>query len=127
MPAITHDQVYLVACESPLLDRIEESLRQGGHLEQAKVLCKLQQDVGVMFARHEYNNYDPSVGKESAALDKNFAIVTQSRLQVVLEESCNCADNSLQTDMRKLIAATCPSPLLSAPAAQSLLAKPEFT
>lgn len=124
MPPITHDQVFAIACASPMLDRVEAYLREQGHTEQADVLCKLQQDVGVMFARHEYNHYDPTVGAESAALDKNFAQIMPSRLQIVLEESARYVDKSLQAEMQELLKEISPPPLLAAPPVQGVLAKP---
>ena len=83
MTTLNLDQLFVIAEASPLLEQVQEDLRQSGYESDAKDMVKFQQDAGVQINREMfgYDENEPSPGAKTAQLDAAYEPVTIKRLE----------------------------------------------
>ena len=83
MTTLTLDQLFIIAEASPLLEQVQDGLRQSGYEGDAKDMVKFQQDAGVQINREMfgYDENEPSSGAKTAQLDAAYEPVTIKRLE----------------------------------------------
>ncbi len=89
--------LFALAECSDILDRVQKDLVDNHRGGYAKVLSKLQQDVGTMVAR--------AVGAEEGAKSarKDFALVTTSRATAILQETYAVASREMQYELSAVL------------------------
>jgi hypothetical protein len=120
---VSLDMLFQIAEASPALDKVEASLREGGHTRIADDLLKLQQDTGVAIDREMcgYDPAEPAPGPETAKLNAAYEPVTVSRLQDTFQSTVAAIpDSAVKNDFVGFIAALkLPVPVSPAPQAPS--------
>ncbi len=89
--------LFALAEASEVLNRVQQDLIDSGRGGYAKILDKLQQDVGTMVAR--------AVGadNEAKSAKRDFAMVTTSRATTVLQETYAVAGREMQFELTALL------------------------